>query len=305
MNCQTVKEMNIMNYEQKSILKSFKDFGLALFSNWVFQQIIYFLFPFILSCVIKNSNKPLSPASFYSYPQIIYFSLYIFILIGFSAANKHILKQRKNSELNRSVIDELQNNITSLTRYMSTLGPDEKEEIFASLSQFVCNSLYTIFSNQYEDRSFRISVIKQILNRNELMYTMPGYKSNSLSKGDNRPQPVSNCEKFFKNILMTSIEKTYILDEKGIKKKFGPTHEKITEYIAISHKGDFDNICFILQLDCTKAGSFGKNKEEIEDFIQQYIEPFIKLLENAYVQERMNFMNRGVDDIESQTFYTH
>ena len=46
-------------------------------------------------------------------------------------------------------------------------------------------------------------------------------------------------------------------------------------------------------------------KEEIEDFIQQYIEPFIKLLENAYVQERMNFMNRGVDDIESQTFYTH
>lgn len=290
-----------MNYEQKSILKSLKDFWFALFSNWVFQQVVYFLFPFIISGVMENSNKSLSPASFYSYPQVVYFSLYILILIGFSAANKHILKQQKNSELNRAVIDELQNNITSLTRYMSTLSSDEKEEIFASLSQFVCNSLYTIFSDQYEDRNFRISVIKQILHQNKLMYTMPGYKSNSLSKGDNRPQPVSNCEKFFKNILMTSVEKIYILDEKGIKKKFGSTHEKIAEYIAISHKGDFDNICFILQIDCTKAGSFGKDKEEIEDFVQQYIEPFIKLLENAYVQERMKFINRGVDSIETRT----
>jgi hypothetical protein len=290
-----------MNYEQKGILKSLRDFGLALFSNWVFQQIIYFLFPFVISCVLKSSdkNQNLGLATFYSFPQVIYFAAYILILVGFSSANRHILKHRKFTELNRAVIEELQNNITSLTRYMVTLENDEKEEVFASLSQFVCNSLYTIFSNKYQDRNFRISVVKQFTKQDDLMYTMPGFKSNDLSKGDNRPQLVATCEKYFRTILLTSVERLYILDEKNIKKKFNPSHEKLNEYIAIPHKGNFDKICFILQIDCTKAGSLGNNKSEIEDFIQEYIEPFIKLLENAYVQERMNFIYRGADKIES------
>ncbi len=289
-----------MNYEQKGILKSFKDFGIALFSNWIFQQIIYFIFPFIISYVLENSGseKNFRLAVFYSYPQVIYFSAYVFILAGFSAANKRLLKQEKFIELNRAVVDELQNNISSLTQYVATLENDENEEIFASLSQFVCDSLYTIFSKTYNDRSFRISVIKQFLSSNNFMFTMPGFKSSDLSMGDNRPRLVTECKKYYKTILQSSDEKHYILDARDIDEKFvftNPNHEKLEEYIGIPHKGDFDNICFILQIDCTKKGSFGKNRIETESFINQYIRPFEKLLENAYVQERVNIFYRGAD----------
>lgn len=289
-----------MNYEQKGIVKSFQDFGFALLSNWTVQQLIYFIFPFIISYVMENSNRSekFSLAVFVSYPQVIYFLGYIFILVGFSAANKRLLKQGKFMELNRAIVDELQNNISSLTQYMTTLENDENEEIFASLSQFVCDSLFTILTKRYDDRNFRISVIKQFLNANNFMYTMTGFKSNDLSTGDNRPRPVSECKKYYKTILQSSDEKHYILDARDIEEKFVFTnvnHEKLVEYIGISHKGDFDNICFILQIDCTQNGSFGKNKTEAEQFINQYIRPFEKLLENAYVQERMNIFYRGAD----------
>ena len=297
-----------MKYRRNRIsLRRVGEFALTLFSNWVLQKFVCFIFPFIITYVMENSNKnkPFNFTVFYSFPQILYFSAYFLILVGFSACNQHILKQQKDSGLNRAVVEELQNNITSLTRYMLTLEKGEKEQIFASLSQFICNSLYTIFSNEYPDRSFRISVVKQFLSQNTLMYTMPGFKSNDLSSGDNRPRPVADCEKYFRTILLTSVEKLYLLDEKGVKKKFSPSREPLAEYLAIPNKGDFDNICFILQIDCTKAGSFGKNKVETENFVRQYIEPFVKLLENAYVQERMNFISRGAEQLETQTIDTH
>lgn len=290
-----------MNYEQKGIFKTLKEFGLALMSNWVFQQIVYYLFPFAISCVLESSKDkiPFGPATFYSYPQVLYFSGYILVLVGFSAANKHILNQNKNSVLNRAVLDELVNNISSMTRYMVTLENDEKEEVFASLSQFVCNSLYTVFSNRFTDRDFCFSVIKQFVSNEKFMYTVPGYKSADLSSGDNRPRLVSSCEKYLKSILLTSVEKITIFDKNSIQKKMSNSTEKLEEYMAIPHKGDFDNICFVLQVECTRAGSFGRNKTEMERNVHIYIDPFIKLLENAYVQERMNLIYRGVDRIET------
>lgn len=297
-----------MNYEQKSILKILKDLSLALLSNSVLQQIVYLIFPFVISCVLKNADGQtgLSPATFYSYPQVLYFSVYIALLIGFSFAKRRSLKQEEYSELNRAVVDELQNNISSLTQYLVNLENDENEEIFASLSQFVCHSLYTIFSKRYNDRSFRISVIKQFLYSNDLVYTKTGFKSSDLSTGDNRPRLVADCKKYYRTILQSSNERHCIFDEMDIEDKFvfsNPNHEKLEEYIAIPHKGDFNNICFILQIDCTKKGSFGKNKAEIECFINKYLRPFEILLENAYVQERMNTFYRGADQIETKTTY--
>ena len=56
----------------------------------------------------------------------------------------------------------------------------------------------------------------------------------------------------------------------------------LKQYLCIPDKINTDDIIFLLQLDALVEDAFGKDKDEIYKFYDNYISPYVSFLKHAY-----------------------
>lgn len=58
--------------------------------------------------------------------------------------------------------------------------------------------------------------------------------------------------------------------------------------MAFPQKAYGKDIAFMLQIDVMQKNGFGKTENDIEEFCEQYVDPFIRILQNAYLVENVH-----------------
>lgn len=179
--------------------------------------------------------------------------------------------------------------MTTLDNY---INEDGNTGIFEYASDLVSSSLYNKLK-EIIDCDIRVSVIQQFIHESKKNYVMLSRNSRLRQNCPKRQKNVKydkNKDYYYLKILEDNSEDIIILNEKEIEKKFYYKNKNrksnMKQYLCIPVKMEKENIVFLLQLDANREDAFGKNKEEIYNFYDNYIHPYICFLRHAYNIEK-------------------
>ena len=227
--------------------------------------------------------------------------IYILFLWWYSIVN--IYKNRRNKkEKNVKMINEDINvAMTTLDNYIN--NEYEENGVFEFASDLVSASIYDSIG-QIIECEIRVSVIQQFIDNSKKNCVMVSRRSKKRQKSRKQQKIVKykrHKDYYYNKILLDNSEGMIIFNEEQIEKNFYYQNEDrkshIRQFIAIPDKNSSDEIVFILQLDAMKSDAFGKNREDINDFYDNYIYPYICFLRHAYNIEK-NLKKRKVVDNE-------
>ena len=248
----------------------------SITNDWL-VLIINTLIPIFLPILFEKKNK---------FQFIIL--LIIFILFSWWYSIVNLYKNRRNKkDKNVKVINEDINvAMTTLDNYINNEYVDNG--IFEFASDLVSSSIYNSICN-ITGCEIRVSVIQQFIENSKKNCIMVSRRSKKRQKSRKQQKTVKykkHKDYYYNKILLDNKEDMIIFNESQVEKNFyyqnKDRRSHICQYIAIPDKNSSNEIVFILQLDAMKPDAFGKNREEINDFYDNYIYPYICFLRHAY-----------------------
>lgn len=177
------------------------------------------------------------------------------------------------------------------------------DDLFQMISGAVCQDVYHLFKNVFSLET-RISVVLQYFDAEDdcfysAMAGRTSKKTHQLAayKGKAVVEYSKSSGRYYNKILQNNTDEIIVLDKEKIKKYFHFNHKpkksaRINQYICIPQKAYGVQTAFLLQIDVMENGSIHKTKEEIEDFCEEYIDPYMRTLQNAYIVENLNIYDQ-------------
>ncbi len=211
-----------------------------------------------------------------------------FYLIG--NYKKYKYQVQRNSDL---ILNEIITATTALDDYVNSNNKSGKG-IFEYASVLVTASMYKVLKDVTNCES-RISVIQQFhedgKKRKCTMISRKSKKRTSSAKKELLVEYTKNKNYYFLKILKENIDTYVFFDTKNeIDKNFFWRNNKkksdIYQYIGLAEKVETKDIAFLLQIDAMEKKAFGKDKDELAVFAENYIYPYIQFLKHAYTMER-------------------
>lgn len=211
-----------------------------------------------------------------------------FYLIG--NYKKYKYQVQRNSDL---ILNEIITATTALDDYVNSNNKSGKG-IFEYASVLVTTSMYKVLKDVTNCES-RISVIQQFheggKKRKCTMISRKSKKRTSSAKKELLVEYTKNKNYYFLKILKENIDTYVFFDTKNeIDKNFFWRNNKkksdIYQYIGLAEKVETKDIAFLLQIDAMEKKAFGKDKDELAVFAENYIYPYIQFLKHAYTMER-------------------
>lgn len=219
----------------------------------------------------------------------------VLLEIYFSLVNsykKYKYQVQKNSDL---ILNEIVTATLALDDYINDNDGSGKG-IFEYASSLITASMYKVLK-EVTNCEIRISVIQQFheegkKKRKCIMISRKSKRRANCSKQEKNVEYTENKNYYFLKVLEDNID-TYIFfdTKKEIDKKFFWKNNKkrsnIYQYIGFAEKINTDDIAFLLQIDAMEKNAFGKNKDELSVFADNYIYPYLQFLRHAYNIERI------------------
>ncbi len=270
-----------------------KKLFVTIFANKPFQTIIHFLAAFLLPYLLSTSTFT---GTWYERiwsiltqrQTMVFFAIYIVFIVFFNMADSRRQASTEHAAILSATKDELSRIFSCMSICLLDNESGKIELSFEDVAQMVCDSLYTILSKKFHDCEIRVNVTKQFSFNQELMYCTAGYKSYNRGKGATGAKRLAECKQYIKTIFDNNEENYDIIMSKAeiqenlYFSKTKAANKHLQQYIAIPYKGDYERICFILQLDSTVEKTFGRTRKKVEEFINAYVWPFVPLLGYAY-----------------------
>lgn len=213
---------------------------------------------------------------------------FYFWLIG--NYKKYKYQVQRNSDL---ILNEIITATTALDDYVNNNNKSGKG-IFEYASVLVTTSMYKVLK-EVTSCEPRVSVIQQFhedqKKRKCVMLSRKSRKRTSSAKKEMLVEYTKNKNYYFLKILKDNIDTYVFFDtKKEIDKNFFWKNNKkksdIYQYIGLAEKVETQDIAFLLQIDAMEKSAFGKNKDELAVFAENYIYPYIQFLKHAYTIER-------------------
>ncbi len=253
----------------------------SITTDWLLL-IINIIFPIYLSPLFENKNKKM----FY-----IVLLIYIAISLWYSIVNTYKNRRNKKDKAVKIISEEINAAITTLDNYINNQYIDNG--IFEFASDLVVASIYNILKD-IADCEIRVSVIQQFIEGTQKNCVMLSRRSKTRQKSRKSQRKVKKYiykqDYFYQKILFDNKDSMIIFNQEQVSKYFFYQNKdkksKVCQYIAIPDKNSTNDIVFILQLDAMKENAFGKNKDEINRFYDNYIYPYICFLRHAYNIEK-------------------
>lgn len=252
----------------------------SISNDWV-KTIITLVFPIYLSVLYENGSEIV----FY-----ILMILYAIIELWYTLVNLYKNNKYKDDKDNKLILDEINVITTTLDNYIN--NESNVEGIFEFASDLVSASLYNTLQRVI-DSEIRISIVQQFKFKNQKQCVMLSRNSKTrqkCNKSRRRVKYEKNKDYYYLKILVDNKDSMIIFNEEQIGKHFFYKNKDmkshIKQYLCIPDKHQTDDIIFLLQLDAMEENAFGKDREEINDFYNNYIYPYICFLRHAYNIER-------------------
>lgn len=261
-----------------------------LFSSKTFVGLANIIIPLWISIPIFVDKKTTKTN------LIVCIAILIFINVLSSFALGYKFHINVISKGNQEII----NNVNSLIKtYNERIADNKIMGLFEMISDDICKDLYMFFKGIFGIET-RVSIIQQYPNPNngEFYSMMISRTSKNTAKlgqyRDNSKVYYNDKQKYYKKILVDNKCGVVVLFREDIEERFyfetnrKQKKSKIQQYIALSQKAYGKNIAFILQIDVLQKNGFGRNEDEIEDFCEKYVDPFVRILQNVYLVETLN-----------------
>lgn len=269
---------NNKNKETSIIL--FLKFLYSISNDWIYS-IINIAFPIYLSPLFENKDKKLF---------IIIFSIYVILSLWFSMVNAYKNRRNKKDRNVKFISEEINAAMTTLDNYINNEYLDNS--IFEFASDLVVASIYNSLQG-IVGCEIRVSVIQQFIDDSQKNCVMLSRRSKTRQKCRKSQRKVKyekNKDYYYQKILVDNKDSMIIFNEEQVNKHFiyqsKDRKSQIKQYIGIPDKNSTDEIIFILQLDAMKENAYGKDKNEINVFYDDYIYPYICFLRHAYNIEK-------------------
>lgn len=252
----------------------------SITNDWVFL-VINIIFPIFLSPLFENKDKKMF---------FIILSVYVIISLWYSLVNAYKNRRNKKDKTVKMVLEESNVAITTLDNYINNEYIDNG--IFEFASDLVVSSLYNTLQN-ISDCEIRVSIIQQFIDGSKKSCVMLSRRSKTRQKSRKSQRTVKyekNKDYYYQKILLDNKDNMIIFNQEQVSKHFFYQNKdrksQICQYIGIPDKNSTDDIVFILQLDAMKENAFGKNRDEINEFYDNYVYPYICFLRHAYNIEK-------------------
>ena len=224
----------------------------------------------------------------------------ILITIWYSMVNFYKNYKKQIDEHNKLILDEINLITTTLDNYIN--NENNVEGIFEFASDLVSASIYNTLP-KFINCEIRVSIIQQFRQKSKNSCVMLSRNSKTRQKSKKTQKNVKyekNKDYYYLKILVDNKDSMIIFNEEQIDKHFFYKNKDrksdIKQYLCIPDKHQTDEIIFLLQLDAMKENVFGKDREEINNFYNNYIYPYICFLRHAYNIERNLKKKEGVKD---------
>ena len=217
----------------------------------------------------------------------ILIEVYFYVIDSYK---KYKYQVQRNSDL---ILNEIVTATTALDDYINT-----NDQLGKGIFEYACNlvttSMYKVLK-EVTNSETRISVIQQFhVGNRKRKCVMISRKSKKRTSSAKKEQLVEYTEKknyYFLKILKDNVDTYVFFDTKTeIDKKFYWNNNKkrsnICQYIGMAEKIETNDIAFLLQIDAMEKNAFGKTKDELSVFADNYIYPYIQFLRHAYNIER-------------------
>ena len=218
--------------------------------------------------------------------KIIITIILLIILFWFFLSKK--FKLRDYYKL-KNDIDLLNNNekmienLNLLERELNELINIGEKNLFKKISDDMVNILFDYIKEVY-NINIRVSVLQQFRNKKGVrMCKIISRRSKNNICPNGKTYTVERKKYFFNKILIDNIEKNIYLDSKDVKKYIkSKLKDDFKEYIAIPVKDHSRLIEFIVQIDIVDKEVFNNDEKKINEFISNYIIPYVLILKTAY-----------------------
>lgn len=280
------KKIDELKLNNDNTLVLFLQLLYRIFSSQVFLGILNVIIPFLFTLPIIKDESKLLLCGIICVILLIIVNTVGGIATGYKVYNLNSLNATK------SII----NNMNSLNKIYNERITDENgfQGLFELMSDSICSDLYHLFKVAFKIET-RVSVIQQYPGDTEddyysMMISRASKNTQRLGRRRDtaKVQYTSRKSKYYKKILVDNNDKIVILLKDEILKNFifsTKKNKNIQQYIAFPQKAYGKRIAFILQVDVMKKDGFGKSSEDIEKFCEEYVDPFIRILQNAYLIE--------------------
>ncbi len=261
----------------------------------------------------------------WKYTLLIYVIIYIILnllsIIADSIKSKEAKKYNyikeayeSHSSLNFQTANSLYrvNKKISRTIHNKKIKKEEVKSIidFQNLSFSVCNELHNFISNTCKCKECQITIFQRFSNNDNKDYVkMIAYKNskNSIPSTYNKEYRLFHKNKthvpVFISIFCDLNAETKILENiKAVKEEFvifedsKAREENIHQYIGIPIKTNRNKIEVLLQIDISEKDVLGKTYNDVKQFADMIMLPFVNLLYCSY--ERDLILNRFYDILE-------
>lgn len=271
---------NFIKRNRKNPFVLLLSFLYSITSEYI-NTLINVVAPIYLSVIFESDKKN---------TFLILLIIYAVIEMWYNFVNIYNNYKNKSNVDNRRILDEINIIMTTLDNYIN--NNDNVEGVFEFASDLVSASLYHTIPTIIEG-DIRISIIQQFKSEEKKQCIMLSRNSRTRQKAKKSINTVKyekNKDYYYKKILLDNKESLIIFNEEQIDKYFYYKNKDmksdIKQYLCIPIKHQTNDIIFLLQLDSMKENAFGKRKEEVNEFYNNYIYPYICFLRHAYNIER-------------------
>lgn len=184
--------------------------------------------------------------------------------------------------------------------YNELVSNNDYESLFEKISKSVCTQLYHYIKDGFNLET-RVSVVQQYKknehekNRSFIVSrtskdtcTLNRHKNDEeVRYGKSKGNKVKG--RYYNKILLDNKDDVVILNKEEIDSQFWFKSQKnkkdLQWYIAVPQKAYGIDIAFILQIDILSEYNRKVDKTRVENFVNTYIDPYICVLQNAYLIE--------------------
>lgn len=256
----------------------------SISASWV-QAVLDIILSLFLGTFYENNNIV---AFIIILLVIIIVSIWFWIVSKYSNFRKEV---NRNLEL---ILNEVSTALGMLDEYVDRRDYEIGKGLFEYASEVATNSMYDVLK-KITGVEVRVSVIQQFheykSRRKCMMISRRSKNRKVCSKETIAVQYTGKNNYYYLKILKDNVESYTLLENQTeIEKKFYHKSKvkksNIHQYIGLAQTIKTEDVAFLLQIDGMEKDSFGKNKDEINIFIDNYIDPYIQFLKHAYNMER-------------------
>ena len=254
-----------------------------VFSNSTFLVLCNVLLPIFFSFpIIKDTNK------YFKY-GIICLIIIILINILCAVAKNYKLYSQKLTKGHSIIVSDFE---TIYKTFNERVSNKDFDYLFQSISDTVCTDVYYYFREVFGFET-RVSLIQQYEKNGKFYSVTVSRRSKKTQllgkrKGESKVKYNVNNGKYYNKIILDNKDDTVVLDAEEIKEYFNYSnkqkkHAMVNQYICMPQKAYGSRIAFLLQIDIMDKNVISKKKKEAEEYCDEYMQPYMRILQNAYL----------------------